>query len=262
MDEAESPLLLKIEQAVAVVTLNRPHVLNAIDEEMAQALLKAIECIAEDGTARALLLHGEGRAFCAGGDVARFLDGDPTKAVAAILNPFHDGLKALAELGIPTIAAIQGAVAGGGLSLALACDFCIASEDAILSTAYARIGASPDGSLTYVLPRIVGPRKALELISLAQPIRADAAVRLGLVTRVVAPDALQAEAATFARKMSEGPTAAYARIRALIDDSLAQDLPTQLDRERDALLAGTRTEDFVEGVRAFLSKRPARFEGR
>lgn len=262
MDEAESPLLLKIEQAVAVVTLNRPHVLNAIDEEMAQALLKAIERIAEDGTARALLLHGEGRAFCAGGDVARFLDGDPTKAVAAILNPFHDGLKALAELGIPTIAAIQGAVAGGGLSLALACDFCIASEDAILSTAYARIGASPDGSLTYVLPRIVGPRKALELISLAQPIRADAAVRLGLVTRVVAPDALQAEAATFARKMSEGPTAAYARIRALIDDSLAQDLPTQLDRERDALLAGTRTEDFVEGVRAFLSKRPARFEGR
>jgi 2-(1,2-epoxy-1,2-dihydrophenyl)acetyl-CoA isomerase len=262
MDEAGSPVLLEIEQAVAVITLNRPRVLNALDAQMAQGLAHAFERVAEDGTARALLLRGAGRAFCAGGDVARFLDGDPAEAVAAILDPFHAGLKALAKLGIPTIAAVHGAVAGGGLSLALACDLCIASEDAIFTTAYARIGASPDGSLTYALPRIVGPRKALELAMLAEPIRAAEALRLGLVARVAASDTLQAEAAAFARKMSEGPTAAYARIRALIDGSLAHDLPTQLDREREALLAGTRTADFVEGVSAFLAKRPARFEGR
>lgn len=262
MDQAGSPVLLTIEHAVAIVTLNRPRVLNAIDAELARGLGEAIARIARDGTVRAVLLRGEGRAFCAGGDVARFLEGDPTAAIEAIIDPLHAALRALDVLKLPTVAAVHGPVAGAGFSLAMACDLCIAAQNAVFTMAYSRIGASPDGSSTYRLPRLVGERKALELALLAEPVDAAGALALGLVNRVV-PDAdLATEALSLARRLAEGPTAAYARIKHLVGHSLANDLSTQLDLEREAFLAGTRTADFREGAGAFLAKRPARFEGR
>ncbi|WID96470.1 enoyl-CoA hydratase-related protein [Bosea vestrisii] len=262
MDQAESPVLLTIEQAVATVTLNRPRVLNAIDPHMARSLADAIERIAQDGTARVLLLRGEGRAFCAGGDVARFAVEDPAAAVEAIIDPFHAALRALDALKLPTLAAVQGPVAGAGFSLALACDLCIAADDAVFTMAYSRIGASPDGSATYRLPRLVGARKALELALLAEPVDAAGALALGLVNRVVPAASLQSEAASLARRLAQGPTAAYARIKHLVGRSLGNDLSAQLDLEREAFLAGTRTADFREGAQAFLAKRSPQFEGR
>ncbi|AZO77818.1 MULTISPECIES: enoyl-CoA hydratase-related protein [unclassified Bosea (in: a-proteobacteria)] len=262
MDQAESPVLLTIEQAVATVTLNRPRVLNAIDPHMARSLADAIERIAQDGTARVLLLRGEGRAFCAGGDVARFTVEDPAAAVEAIIDPFHTALRALDALKLPTLAAVQGPVAGAGFSLALACDLCIAADDAVFTMAYSRIGASPDGSATYRLPRLVGERKALELALLAEPIGVAEAQVLGLVNRVVPTASLQSEAISLARRLAQGPTAAYAQIKHLIGRSFSNDLPAQLDLEREAFLAGTRTADFREGAQAFLAKRPPQFEGR
>lgn len=262
MDQAGSPVLLAIEHAVAIVTLNRPRVLNAIDAEMARGLGEAVARVARDGTVRALLLRGEGRAFCAGGDVARFLEGDPAAAIEAIIDPLHAALRALDALKLPTLAAVQGPVAGAGFSLAMACDLCIAAENTVFTMAYARIGASPDGSSTYRLPRLVGERKALELAMLAEPVDAATAQALGLVNRVV-PDAdLMQQAVSLARRLAAGPTAAYARIKHLVGRSLANDLSAQLDLEREAFLAGTRTADFREGAEAFLAKRPARFEGR
>jgi 2-(1,2-epoxy-1,2-dihydrophenyl)acetyl-CoA isomerase len=262
MDQAGSPVLLTIEQAVAIVTLNRPRVLNAIDAQMARALADALARITQDGTVRALLLRGEGRAFCAGGDVARFAGQDPATAVEAIIDPFHAALRALDALKLPTLAAVQGPVAGAGFSLAMACDLCIAADDAVFTMAYSRIGASPDGSATYRLPRLVGERKALELTLLAEPVGIAEALALGLVNRIVSAADLADEALSLARRLAQGPTAAYARIKHLVGRSLGNDLSAQLDLEREAFLAGTCTADFREGAQAFLAKRPPQFEGR
>lgn len=262
MDQAGSPVLLAIEHAVAVVTLNRPRLLNAIDAQLARSLADTVERIAQDGTVRALLLRGEGRAFCAGGDVARFVEGDPTAAIEAIIDPLHAALRGLDALKLPTLAAVQGPAAGAGFSLALACDFCIAADDAVFTLAFARIGISPDSSSTYRLPRIVGTRKALELAMLAEPVRAPEALALGLVNRVVPSADLASEAMALARRLAQGPTAAYGRIKHLVGCSLGNGLSAQLDIEREALLAGTRTADFREGAQAFLAKRPPQFEGR
>lgn len=262
MDQAERPVLLAIEHAVAIVTLNRPRVLNAIDASLAQGFADAIARVAQDGTARALLLRGEGRAFCAGGDVARFLEGDPVAAIEAIIDPLHAALRGLDALNLPTLAAVQGPVAGAGFSLAMACDLCIAADDAVFTMAYSRIGASPDGSSTFRLPRLVGERKALELALLAEPVKAADALALGLVNRVVPAADLAQEATALAGRLAKGPTAAYTRIKRLIGGSLANDLSAQLDSEREAFLAGARTADFREGASAFLAKRPPQFEGR
>jgi 2-(1,2-epoxy-1,2-dihydrophenyl)acetyl-CoA isomerase len=260
MDQAGSPVLLTIEQAVAVITLNRPRVLNAIDAQTARSLSDVIARVAQDGTA--LLLRGEGRAFCAGGDVARFVEGDPRAAIEAIIDPLHEALRALDALKLPTLVAVQGPVAGAGFSLAMACDLCIAADDAVFTMAYSRIGASPDGSATYRLPRLVGTRKALELAMLAEPLSAAEARAIGLVNRVVPAASLQSEATALARRLAQGPTAAFARIKHLVGRSLGNDLSAQLDLEREAFLAGARTADFREGAQAFLAKRPPLFEGR
>lgn len=262
MDQTGSPVLLTIEQAVAVITLNRPRVLNAIDAQTARSLSDVIARVTQDGTARALLLRGEGRAFCAGGDVARFVEGDPRAAIEAIIDPLHEALRALDALKLPTLVAVQGPVAGAGFSLAMACDLCIAADDAVFTMAYSRIGASPDGSATYRLPRLVGTRKALELAMLAEPLSAAEAQAIGLVNRVVPAASLQSEATALARRLAQGPTAAYARIKHLVGRSLGNDLSAQLDLEREAFLAGARTADFREGAQAFLAKRPPLFEGR
>lgn len=262
MSHAEDSVSLSIESAVAVVTLNRPRVLNAIDANAAAAFAAVMDRLASEPAVRALLLVGEGRSFCAGGDVARFAGSDPASAIDAIIDPLHRGLRTLDRLGIPSVAAVQGAAAGAGFSLAIACDFCIAAENAVFTLAYPRLGASPDGSATYHLPRLVGRRKALELAILSKPLPAAEALALGLVNRVVPTAALREEAQGLALRLAAGPTAAYARIKDLIGSSLANDLGSQLDRERAAFLAGVNTADFAEGVAALLAKRAPRFTGR
>jgi 2-(1,2-epoxy-1,2-dihydrophenyl)acetyl-CoA isomerase len=261
MEQAERPVLLTIERAVAVVTLNRSSVLNAIDVDMARAFRDAIDTIQTDDRVRAVLLRGEGRAFCAGGDVSQFSTHDPAAAAEAIIDPLHEALEALDSLPLPSIAAVHGAAAGAGFSLALACDLAIAADDAVFSLAFARIGTSPDSSSTYRLPRLVGTRKALELALLAEPLGAAEAMRLGLVNSVVPAATLQASAMALAERLAAGPTGAYGRTKALIGQSLSNDLATQLDREREAFVQSARSIDFAEGVAAFLAKRSPQFEG-
>jgi 2-(1,2-epoxy-1,2-dihydrophenyl)acetyl-CoA isomerase len=262
LNEADAPVLLAVEAGVATVTLNRPHVLNALDAAMAQAFADAVGRIAADGSVRALLLRGAGRSFCAGGDVARFVEGDVEAAIAAIIDSLHAGLRTLDRLSIPSVVAVQGAAAGAGFSLAMACDLCIAADDAVFNMAYPKIGASPDGSATYRLPRLVGARKALELALLSETVPAAEAQSLGLVNRLVPAASLGDEAYALARKLADGPTQAYGRIKSLLAASLSSDLSQQLDAERAAFLDGSRTADFMEGAAAFLAKRRPRFEGR
>lgn len=255
-------VLLAVAGGVATLTLNRPAVLNAFDAEMARALLERVEELAGREDIRAVLIKGEGRGFCAGGDVSQFgAGGDPAVAVDAIIEPLHAAMLRLAELRAPTLACLHGAVAGAGFSLALACDLAIAAEDARFSMAYARIGATPDASGTFHLPRLLGMRKARELALLGETLAADEALRLGLVNRVVPPAELSAQAQALAERLAAGPTRAYGRIRQLLDASLDRSLAEQLEAERAAFLASTRTADFSEGIAAFLEKRPARFTG-
>jgi 2-(1,2-epoxy-1,2-dihydrophenyl)acetyl-CoA isomerase len=259
--ESAEPVILSVVDAIAVVRLNRPAVLNAIDVATAVTLREAIDAIAGRTGIRAMILAGQGRAFCAGGDVARFSAGDPEAAVEAIISPLHDALRRMSNLPQPSIAAVQGAVAGAGFSLTLACDFAIAADTAKFTLAYSRIGASPDGSATYHLPRIVGLRKAKQLALLADTIDAAEALRLGLVNRVVPAADLEEEAMRFARRLAAGPTAAYGRTRALLAASFGNDLDGQLEAERASFKALAKTDDFQEGVAAFLEKRPAQFRG-
>jgi len=259
--QSSDSVTLSVADAVATITLNRPSVLNAIDAAMAGALLSALKAIAERTDVRTIVLRGAGRSFCAGGDVSRFHGSGSEAAIDEIITPFHEALRVLERLPQPSIAVVHGAAAGAGFSLALACDFAIATETAKFTLAYARIAVSPDGSSTYHLPRIVGLRKAKELALLADTIDAPEALRLGIINRVVQDAELDAECQRLAMRLAAGPTTAYQRIRELLTSSFERDFDAQLEAERRAFKALSGTQDFVEGVSAFLSKTPARFKG-
>ena len=174
----------------------------------------------------------------------------------------HAAIGRMARLDKPVLGAINGVAAGAGMSLALATDLAVAAESATFVMAYTGIGASPDGSSTYYLPRMLGMRLALELALLNRPVKAPEALELGLVNRVVPDEELDAAASELAARLAEGPTLAYARTRRLIRQSLSRDLSTQLDDEGEAIIAMAGTADFREGVSAFVDKRKPRFAGR
>lgn len=262
MSDAD-PVLLELSGGIARIRFNRPHVLNAINEHAILAFKRAVETVAQEPTVRVVVLSGAGKGFLAGGDVGRFHEaGDKAaEVVSAIINPFHEALQTLIGLRQPVIAALHGAVAGAGLSMALAADLAIASEDAKFTLAYTRIGTSPDGGASWGLPRVLGLRKAMELALLSDVIGAAEAERLGLVNKVVPADRLSEEVDALARRLAEGPTQAFGRVKALLRGSFERDLRGQLAAERDAFLACVGTRDFKEGVAAFVEKRPATFEG-
>lgn len=271
MSDTAPPVLLTREGAVSWIRLNRPAVLNALDEPTAAALLDACRSVADEGTdeggqgpTRVLVIAGNGRGFMAGGDVGRFND-DPTAAPAvagAIIAHLHEAVRILDRLDVPVLASVHGPVAGAGMSLATAADLCIAADDAKFTMAYARIGATPDGSGSFHLPRLVGLRRAMELAMLSEVIDAAEALRIGLVNRVVPAADLAAETAKLAERLAAGPTLAYAGIRHLMRQSFTQTLDGQLDAERDRFLSTAETADFREGIAAFTAKRRPDFTGR
>ncbi len=263
-NEGSAPVLMDRDGGVVRLRLNRPEVLNAIDEASGTALRDACRALEGDDGVRAVVIAGEGRGFMAGGDLGRFrAEPDRAPAVAAaIIDPLHEALLILESLRAPVIAAVHGPVAGAGMSLAMAADLCIAADDAKFTLAYARIGTVPDGSGTYHLPRLVGLRKAMELALLAETVDAAEALRLGLVNRVVPAADLAGEALALARRLAAGPTAAYGRIRRLLRQSWTATLAGQLEAERADFCASAGTADFREGIAAFFEKRKADFHGR
>jgi len=254
-------VLLAVERDIARVTLNRPDRLNALDHDLALELAYAFESLEREPALRVVTLMGSGRAFMAGGDVTVFRAAGDNAAeiIGRLIGLFHRTIRSIRRLRAPVVAGVQGAAAGGGLGLALACDFIVASEDASFVPAYTRLGTNPDGGTTWTVTRLLGPRRALEWLMLGEPKDAHAAEKMGLVNRVVAKDALAREVDELARRIASGPAIAQATLKRLVDQAPNTPLDAQLDAERDGFVKAAGTRDFREGVTAFLERRPPRF---
>lgn len=257
-----APVRVEREGGLAVVVLDRPARRNALDVPLATALAAAVHGLADDAGVRAVLLRAEGGHFGVGGDLAAMAAGDATEVATALIEALHPAVLRLQAMDAPVVVAVQGAVAGGSLSLALAADLCIAADDARLDLAYVGIGANCDCGGSWHLPRLVGLRRAMQIALLPGAIGAAEALALGLVNRVVPRAELESESLALARRLAAGPTRAYGNMKRLLRASLGRDLAAQLDAEQEAFLASTRTDDFREGLTAFRGKRAPRFEGR
>lgn len=260
MSESMPPLLYQRDGAVARVRFNRPKVLNAIDSSMASAFRDACRSIADDSDVRVVVLSGEGRAFMAGGDIAQFRD-DPQSIPQTLIDPMHEGLMLLTTLRAPVIASIHGAVAGAGMSIALACDLVVAAEGTKFNFAYLNLGASCDLGASWSLPRVVGLRYALEIALLTETVETADALRLGLVNRVVPAASLVEETNKLAIKLAASPPVAQGLLKRLMRESLSRSLEQQLQAERQGFVTCAATRDFGEAVESFLERRPAKYQG-
>lgn len=263
MTTSSSPILFAVRDGIARIGFNRPASLNAIDQAMSESMRSICYELAERKDVRVIVMSGAGSAFMAGGDLSRFHADKERAAQTAdtLIKPLHTALMTLTSLPQPVIASVHGAVAGAGVSIALAADLCIAATGTQFNLAYARIGASPDASGTWSLPRVVGTRKALELTLLAETLGAEEALRLGIVNQVVPAHSLADETEALVRRLAAGPAFAYGRIKRLIRSSFENSLERQLDAEREAFCACAGTADFSEGLDAFFEKRRPVFRG-
>ena len=256
-----SAVSTEVRAGVAYVVMRRGDRGNAIDLSMARGLLAAATTCRAAG-ARAILLSAEGRSFCVGGDLREFapLRGRELSAhLTEVTDALHGALREFAALDAPLVAAVHGPVAGAGVGLAAAADLTIAAADATFLLAYTGIGYSPDAGVTWSLPRLVGAKRALDLLLTNRRLTAREAAEAGLVTRVVDPAELTAEAERVAAALAAGATRAFGATRRLVAAGLSGDLDAHLDREAHSLAESAATAEGREGAAAFLEKRPPRF---
>lgn len=257
-------IVFEANEGVATLTLNRPDRLNSLNARMHEEIAAALDTIESDAGVRALLVTGAGRGFCAGQDLnlrdaGAIADFDAGAALERYYNPLIRRLRALAK---PIVAAVNGPAAGAGANIAFACDIVLAARSASFLQAFCRLGLVPDAGGTWFLPRLAGSARAMGMAMLGEPLSAEAAAQWGLIWKVVDDDKLMAEARALAAKLAQGPTAGLGLIKEALNRSLANSLDAQLDVERDLQRVAARSEDFKEGVAAFLEKRPAKFKGR
>lgn len=261
-------LKLEIDDGVAILTLNDPDVLNAVSVQMVEELNKAIDLVEDPGSgARVLLVTGAGRGFCAGANLADPAGGSGNQSderdVGAILEKFYNPLfLKLSDLRVPFISAVNGVAAGVGMSLALSADVVVATKSSYFLQAFTRIGLVPDGGSTYILPRLIGTRRAMELSLLAEKLPAEKALEWGLINYVTEDGTVFDTAMDLARRMAKGPTVAYRLTRKLYWQSWEASYDEQLHAERIAQREAGHSDDSREGVIAFLQKRPADFKGK
>ena len=253
------------QEAVCLITLNRPDRLNALTVEVAKDFENAVRAAVSNGS-RAIVLTGSGRAFCAGGDLREMQNMARTEGRLEAffdepLRILNETILLIRQTPIPVIAAVNGVASGGGCNLALACDLVIAAESAKFNQAFIKIGLTPDVGGTFILPRLVGWKRAAEMMFTGDMVTAEAAVEMGMINSVTPDNELMSRAMAMAERLAAAPTAAIARIKQLLEASAVNDYGSQLELERKAQIESGKTKDFTEGVNAFLEKRPPRFVG-
>ena len=258
-------LLLERDGVVATITLNRPDALNTLDFAMMDALVAATAEVAADDALRVVVIKAAGKHFMAGGDLRTFATqlGNPGPQrdadFRAFIGRLHSAIEHLHRMPHPVVARVHGAVAGFGLSLMNACDLVVASEHTYFASAYRNIALTPDGGGSWALPRMVGTRRAMEIMLLGERFDAARALEFGLVNRVVTAAELDNEVQRIVQSIAEAPVLAMRNTKRLVREALAHSLSAHLDAEAVSFGACAATPDFVEGITAFLDKRPAQF---
>ena len=265
MENGYQTIIYERSDNIATITLNRPEVLNAINEAMGRELLEALKTASRDEEVRSLIITGNGRAFSAGEDIqdlrGQYERGENPRLGERLLHKYNPIVRHLRQMPKPTIAAVNGVAAGAGAGMAYSCDFRIASENAKFIQAFIRVGLAPDSGTSFFLPRLVGFAKATELALTGDELSCKEAEHLGLVSRVVPPDQLKAAAQELAARLARGPTKAIALTKRALNKSISSDLETVLEYESYMQEIAGATVDHIEAVRAFFEKRKPTFKG-
>jgi 2-(1,2-epoxy-1,2-dihydrophenyl)acetyl-CoA isomerase len=248
---------------VATITMDRPDALNALSRQLTTDLTAAITKAVADG-ARAVVVTGNGRAFCSGGDLREMkamaeTEGRLEAFLEGPLEALHELVRLIRETPVPFVAAVNGVCAGAGVNVALACDMVIAADDATFREAFVRVGLTPDCGGTFFLPRAIGEKRAAEMFMTGDAVNAPRAVEIGMINSVVPAADLMAEAGKLAEKFAAAPTGAIGRIKKMLNASASNDLTTQLALEHECQIESARSNDFKEGLAAFFEKRPPNF---
>ncbi|RTE65321.1 hypothetical protein EH243_12855 [Amphritea opalescens] len=252
---------------VGYITLNRPNARNSINEAMFESLLRVLQRCETLDSLRVLVLRGEGDVFCGGGDIQFFrqlLTATPAsrqQQLAGYIHSAHQVIAALMAIPCPVVAAVQGAAAGYGMSLACISDIVIAEQGCQFIPAYTALGATPDGGLTYLLPSLIGEKRALDVLWLNRAVKAEEALDWGLVNRVCAPGLLAQTVEEITATLSQGARQAQRNLKKLVTERARSQLSQQMDQELNSFLTCAATDDFIEGVQAFLERRPSQFKG-
>jgi 2-(1,2-epoxy-1,2-dihydrophenyl)acetyl-CoA isomerase len=261
----ESTILLQIAEGTATITLNRPDKLNAFNETMHRELAQALDRVEADAAIRAVLLTGAGSGFCAGQDLGDRMVGEgdaPPDLGDTLERTYNPLIRRICRLERAVVCAVNGVAAGAGANLAFNCDIVLAARSAQFLEPFCRLGLVPDAGGTYILPRLVGSARARGLALLGEPLSAEQAAAWGLIWRVVDDERLMEEATALARRLATQATKGLGLIKRALVASATNSLDAQLDLERDLQREAGRTEDYREGVAAFMAKRPPAFRGR
>lgn len=260
----ENILLIERKDGVAIITLNRPDKLNSFNDELTFKLQDALKEVEKDDSVRSIIITGAGRGFCAGQDLQsrKFGEGEHLSLGDSIRRRYNPIVIKMRRLEKPIIAAVNGVAAGAGMSLALACDFRIVADSASFIQSFTKVGLVPDSGSTFVLPRMIGPTKALELMYSAERLSAQAAFELGLINKLVSREKVLSEAIEFAATLAKGPSKAFGLTKRALNKAIFPDLEELLEYEAQLQEIAGRSHDFEEGVKAFIEKRQPVYSGK
>jgi 2-(1,2-epoxy-1,2-dihydrophenyl)acetyl-CoA isomerase len=254
-------LQLTQKDKLGIITLNRPEVFNSFNKEMAHAVQNALDNYSMDQSTRAIMITGNGKAFCAGQDLQEAIDDNGLEIKQIVEEHYNPIVKKIRAINKPIIAAVNGVAAGAGANMALACDVVVATQSASFMQAFSKIGLVPDTGGSFTLPRIIGFQKASALMMLADKVPAEEAEKMGMIYKVFGDDEFEAESEKLATKLADMPTKALGYIKQMLNQSLGNSLVQQLEMEKEYQFKATETYDYKEGVQAFLEKRKPTFKG-